>query len=128
MRLLLHICALADWQAAQDGGGYRPPSLDLEGFIHLSTPDQVLIPANRFYHGQTGLVLLVLDGDQLTAPVRFEAAPDAGEMRFPHLHGGLNRDAVRAVIPFPPQTDGTFALPPSLAKTNIVAETSEAKI
>lgn len=78
----------------------------------MSNREQVLGTANRFYQGQTGLVLLVLDAAQLTAPLRFDEVPDHGT--FPHLYGPLNLDAVRAVVPFPPQADGSFVLPEGL--------------
>jgi uncharacterized protein (DUF952 family) len=113
MNVLLHITTRAEWDAAQAAGEYRASSLDTEGFIHLSAPEQVLLPANTLFRGQTGLVLLVLDADRLTAPVRWEDLYNHG-MEFPHLYGPLNLDAVTDVLPFEPGSDGTFTLPEGL--------------
>lgn len=109
---ILHITTRTVWDAAQHAGEYCAASLDTEGFIHCSTPQQVLGPANAFYRGQHDLVLLVIDPAKLQADLRYEAA-DAD--LFPHLYGALNLDAVIDVLPFPPREDGMFALPPSLA-------------
>ena len=103
---LLHICPASDWQNAQPWGEYRAASLASEGFIHCSTPAQVAVTANRFYHGQQGLVLLVIDAGRLTSEVRYEAADGS---LFPHLYGPLNLDAVVEVRAFEPDEDGTFA-------------------
>jgi uncharacterized protein (DUF952 family) len=113
MSVLLHITKQADWEAAQAAGEYRAASLETEGFIHLSAPEQVLLPANSVFRGQTGLVLLVLDSTRLTAAVRWEDTYGHG-MNFPHLYGPLNLDAVTDVLPFEPGSDGTFALPEGL--------------
>lgn len=110
-RQILHITTRTAWDAAQHGNAYRADSLHSEGFIHCSTPQQVLGPANAFYRGQHNLVLLVIDPAKLQADLRYEAA---GHDLFPHVYGALNFDAVIDVLPFPPQADGTFALPSSL--------------
>jgi uncharacterized protein (DUF952 family) len=112
-RPLLHITERAAWDEATARGEYLPPSLEMEGFIHLSLPQQVVGTAERFYRGRSGLVLLVIDVDRLSAPVCYEAAADHGT--FPHLYGPLNLEAVAAVLPFAPEPDGTFRLPPSLS-------------
>ena len=109
---ILHIATRAVWDAAQHAGEYRADSLSSEGFIHCSTPQQVLGPANAFYRGQLDLVLLVIDPAKLHAPLRYEVADHD---LFPHVYGPLNLDAVINVVPFPPREDGAFALPPSLA-------------
>ncbi|MCA9970753.1 MAG: DUF952 domain-containing protein [Anaerolineales bacterium] len=110
MRLLLHIIDEAAWRTAVDLGSYRPDSVTDEGFIHCSTPAQVLGPANALYRGQTGLVLLCIDADRVAAPIVYEDCYDTGQA-FPHIYGALNLDAVVGVIRFPPNADGSFSLP-----------------
>ena len=92
-RVLLHITSEAAWVAAERRGVYRAPSLDTEGFIHLSLERQWLGTAARFYRGVSGLVLLVIRVECLAAPVRFE--PAHGD-EFPHLYGELPARAVVA--------------------------------
>ncbi|MGY1746607.1 GNAT family N-acetyltransferase [Blastococcus sp. SYSU D00695] len=104
MTPLLHLAEPAAWRAALDTGAVRPPSLALTGFVHLSTPDQVHLPAARLYPGRRDLVLLVVDPARLTGPVRFEPGVpgDPAAMRFPHLYGPLPTAAVVAVVPWLP--------------------------
>jgi uncharacterized protein (DUF952 family) len=109
--MILHITTAAEWEAAQALGDYRLDTLDSEGFIHCSTPAQVLGPANELYRGRTGLVLLVIDPSRLSSNLVYEDCYEAGEA-FPHIYGPLNLDAVVQVVPFPPRPDGTFELPP----------------
>lgn len=108
--MILHITRRLDWESAQEAGEYRDDSLQTEGFIHCSTPEQVLGPANAFYAGQSDLVLLVIDPARLAAKLVYEDSYDSGTA-FPHVYGPLNLDAVTAVVPFPPLPDGTFELP-----------------
>lgn len=111
MDIILHITTRADWETAQAAGQYTAESLALQGFIHCSTPEQVLGVADSLYKGQLGLVLLCIDAARLTAEVRYEDCYDTG-LDFPHLYGPLPLDAVVATVDFPPRPDGTFALPP----------------
>ncbi len=113
---LLHIIGREEWAAALAAGTpHRAPDQDEVGFLHLSTPELVLIPANSFYAGRDDLVLLVVDPDRLRAEVRFEeGVPPSGDLRFPHLYGPLDLDAVVAVVDFPRGEDGRFSLPPEL--------------
>lgn len=106
---LLHIVARAAWEEAVRAGGYRPASLASEGFIHFSTPAQVVATAERFYAGVRGLVLLKVDPARLSAELRWEEVPGHGT--FPHLYGTLEPEAVTAVLPFEPGPDGRFELP-----------------
>lgn len=111
--MLFHITEQAAWKNAQIKGIYRAPSLETEGFIHFSKPAQVIDTANRFYSGQSGLVLLQIDPTKLSAPLRYEEVADHGT--FPHLYGPLNLDAVTAIQPFSPSADGHFTMPPSIS-------------
>lgn len=109
MTRLFHITTREAWAEAQRVGAYRAPSLDTEGFLHLSTERQWLKTANRFFLGQLNLVLLELAPERLTAEVRFEPA-DGDE--FPHLYGALPVAAVVATLELAPGADGRFAAPP----------------
>ncbi|ATQ27614.1 glutathione S-transferase [Rhodococcus ruber Chol-4] len=110
---LVHICARADWERAQRQGELAPDSLATHGFVHLSTPEQVHLPANRLFAGRTDLVLLHLDPARLADEVRWEPGlPDDPEgMTFPHLYGPLPVAAVTAVVDYRPGGNGLFGDP-----------------
>jgi uncharacterized protein (DUF952 family) len=102
--VLLHLIEPADWAAALEAGEVHPPSLAEVGFVHLSTPEQVHLPAARLFPGRLDVLLLVVDPARLTDPVRLEPGVpgDPGSMRFPHLYGPLPAAAVVAVVPYRP--------------------------
>ena len=110
-KALVHLCAADDWRLAKTRGEHRPDSLGANGFVHLSTPEQVHLPANRLYAGRTDLVLLRIDPERLTAPIRWEPGvpTDPGSMLFPHLYGPLPAEAVINVTPYRPDVNGRFA-------------------
>ncbi len=109
-RELLHLCTTEEWRRAQEVGERRPPSLDAVGFVHLSTPEQVHLPANRLYGGRADMVLLHCDVASFDAPVLWEPGVpgDPEAMRFPHLYGPLPASAVTSVTPYVPDADGTY--------------------
>nr|WP_204262073.1 DUF952 domain-containing protein [Blastococcus saxobsidens] len=94
----------AAWREALREGAVRPPSLADAGFVHLSTPDQVHLPAQALFPGRRDLALLVVDPARLPDPVRFESGrpEDPAGMLFPHLYGPLPVSAVVAVVPYRP--------------------------
>jgi uncharacterized protein (DUF952 family) len=108
---LVHLVDPAQWRAALASGALRPPSLESAGFVHLSTPDQVHLPAGLLYPGRRDMVLLVVDPARLTDPLRWEPGDpdDPAGMLFPHLYGPLPVTAVVAVVPYRPPTP--FRLP-----------------
>jgi len=120
-RMIYHITTKAEWDTAQNVGEYRAPSLETQGFIHLSANgDQVQRVANAIYTGQSDLIVLCVDPTRLRQPLKHEP-PDltvpaehyTGEL-FPHLYGPLNLDAVLDVVALPPQADGIFSIPEKL--------------
>ena len=103
---ILHITEAQQWEKAQLTGVYRSETLDSEGFIHCSTPEQVVPTANRFFHGKRGLLLLLVDLERLQGEVRYEGNDQEGY--FPHIYAPLNTEAVFGVINFEPDKDGKF--------------------
>lgn len=108
---LVHLCTLAEWLTARRTGEHRPPSLAEAGFVHLSAPAQVHLPANRLFAGRRDLVLLRIDPARLGSPVHWEPGVpgDPESMLFPHLYGPLPAGAVIAIDEFRPDEDGVFA-------------------
>lgn len=103
---LVHLCPASDWDP--DRGPIRPdPAV---GFVHLSRPDQVHLPANRLFAGREDILLLYLDPDRLGSPVRWEPGVpgDPADMRFPHLYGPLPAAAVVRVERYLPDSAGRF--------------------
>ena len=108
--VLLHLISSDEWSSAKTEGELRPESLSSVGFIHLSTPEQVHLPANRLYRGRDDLLLLHIDPARLDAPIRWESgvATDPESMLFPHLYGALPVSAVINVTSYRAGKDGSF--------------------
>ena len=109
--LILHITSPDAWDAARAAGKFTADTLESEGFIHCSTPAQVLRVANMLFSGQHGLILLVIDSLRLASELRWEPGVDLASERFPHIYGPINLEAVVDVLAFEPQADGSFVLP-----------------
>jgi uncharacterized protein (DUF952 family) len=109
--LLVHLCSAREWEDARRTGELRPETLADVGFVHLSAPWQVHLPAGRLFGGRTDLVVLYVDPDLFRAPLRWEpgVATDPASMLFPHLYGVLPVRAVVDVQPYRPGPDGQFA-------------------
>ncbi|WAC89765.1 DUF952 domain-containing protein [Mycobacterium sp. Aquia_213] len=107
---LVHLCGTDEWSDAKSRGEIRPEAGGA-GFIHLSAPEQVHLPANRLFHGRRDLVLLHIDPALLDSPVRWEPGvpTDPAAMLFPHLYGPLPVAAVKWVTVYSPDPGGTFA-------------------
>lgn len=107
---LLHICSTDEWAVARAQGEHRPTSLAETGFIHLSAPYQIHLPANRLYRGRCDLVVLSVALNLLDSPVRWEPGvpSDPESMLFPHLYGPLPTAAVTSAAKFRPGPDGFF--------------------
>ena len=111
--LIFHIAERACWLEAPGEGSYRCDSLRDEGFIHCSTAEQLLIPANERFRGRRDLVLLCIEPVGLAAELRYEDCGQSG-MEFPHVYGAIEVSAVVDVLEFQPGEDGRFGLPREL--------------
>lgn len=107
MRTIFHITTESSWAEAKKRGYYDCESLHKEGFIHLSRPHQVLRVANFLFRGQSNLILLHINQDKVTAPVKYEGDDNN---KFPHIYGRLNLDAVIGAFPFQ-EVNSCFVLP-----------------
>jgi uncharacterized protein (DUF952 family) len=116
MSKIWHITKREQWEQAKLTRFYRSDSLDWEGFIHCSTPQQVIKVANTLFSGQQGLVLLGIEPEKVQADIRYEEV--GGTERFPHIYGAVNAEAVVEVLDFAPGIDGRFELPKPITDMN----------
>jgi uncharacterized protein (DUF952 family) len=107
--ILVRITDKTSWEQAKTLGVFNG-ELEVDGYVHLSKPFQVLAVANDLYAGQNELLLLVLHRARIRSRVEEEDLYNSGEL-FPHLYGPLNLEAVMMVLDFPVSEDGSFKLP-----------------
>ncbi|MCD4753837.1 MAG: YcgN family cysteine cluster protein [Anaerolineaceae bacterium] len=105
--MIYHIAQLHDWKDAVSDHIYICDSLENEGFIHCSNEHQILQVANSYFHGRLDVIILAIKEDELHAPLKYEKAVDVDE-QFPHIYGPVNMIAIKRVVPFKPQPDGSF--------------------
>lgn len=87
------------WAQFARGGAFHGAPVDLaDGYIHLSTADQMPETLARHFAGQTGLMIAEIDLAMLGDDIRWE--PSRGGALFPHYYGGaLPMAAVIAARP-----------------------------
>lgn len=94
---IYHLAEPKDWAASTDE--YVCASLEVEGFIHCSTADQISRTARQIFTDRNNLVLLEIDAEPLGDLVVYEDLYDLGE-EFPHIYGPLPTTAVGATAPY----------------------------
>ncbi len=92
------IVSATAWQKAQADGEFRGAGVDLEdGFIHLSTAEQVQETADLHFAGQSDLLLVSVPTDDFGEELRWEAS--RGGALFPHLYGKIRIDQITSADP-----------------------------
>ncbi|RAP42151.1 MULTISPECIES: DUF952 domain-containing protein [Rhodovulum] len=86
--LIYKIFRRAEWDALRERGASLGAPVDLaDGFIHLSTAEQVTGTAEKHFAGESDLVLVAVEADRLGADLKWE--PSRGGALFPHLYREL---------------------------------------
>lgn len=98
-----------EWATALAQGRYRGSAVDLaDGYIHMSTENQLTETARRHYAGRGGLRLLTVDLTRLGDGLIWE--PSRGGALFPHLYGPLPTSTVIADRALSVADDGSMAI------------------
>ena len=114
--MIFHITQAQNWRAAGETGSYVPPGFASDGFIHCCAAEQIAEVADRYFRGETDLVLLCIDPQRVAVEVRYEDLTGRG-IAYPHIYGALDVAAVQAVLSFSPEPDGAFKSPSDLIST-----------
>lgn len=91
--LAFKVLTALQWAEFEREGIFSGAPVDLsDGYIHLSTADQLEETLVRHFAGQSNLFIATVDLDVLGDKVRWEVS--RGGALFPHLYAPLPRDAV----------------------------------
>ncbi|WP_209427707.1 DUF952 domain-containing protein [Pararhodobacter sp. SW119] len=86
--LVYKIFRRPEWDSFRANGETNGAPVDLaDGYIHLSTAAQVTGTAAKHFVGESDLVLVALEADDLGDALRWE--PSRGDKLFPHLYRPL---------------------------------------
>ena len=95
MSKIYKILSRSGWDAARAVGTFAGSAVDLaDGFIHFSGHDTAQRTAELYFKGQTGLILLTVEADDLGGALKWEAS--RGGALFPHLFRDLKVGEVLA--------------------------------
>ena len=93
MTLAYKILTTPQWTQFQSDGVFTGAPVDLaDGYIHMSTTDQLDETLSKHFAGQTGLIIATIDLTQLGDALKWEVS--RGGARFPHHYGALPIAAV----------------------------------
>ena len=81
------------WAQFEADGDFLGAPVDLaDGYIHLSTADQLQGTLDKHFQGQAGLMIAEVDLTALAGLIRWE--PSRGGALFPHIYGALPITAI----------------------------------
>ncbi|MEL6373266.1 MAG: DUF952 domain-containing protein [Pseudomonadota bacterium] len=108
-QLVYKITTVQAWDAASHAGRYDGNADDArDGFIHLSTGEQVAGTLAKHYAGAGDLLLIAYAATDLNA-LRWE--PSRGGALFPHQYGTLDPAQARHVLTLAADGQGGHTLP-----------------
>lgn len=82
------IAPMVLWEAAQSAGAFMGSADDLrDGFIHLSTADQVAGTLAKHFRNQRDLIIVAFASSSFGPALKWEASRDGA--LFPHVYGAL---------------------------------------
>ncbi|MBL4596983.1 MAG: DUF952 domain-containing protein [Robiginitomaculum sp.] len=109
---LYRLCSLGEWDASQAAGVVLGNADDRrDGFLHLSTAEQIAQTAAKYYTDVSNLHLLGINANSLTASLRWEVS--RGGQSFPHVYGDVPLTAVLFARAIPEQA-GRYLFPAAL--------------
>jgi len=100
----------ADQMRTLEADAFEGAPIDLaDGYIHLSTRDQLTETVDKYFAGQPDLWVAAIDLAALGDSVRWEES--RGGALFPHIYGPMPLETVIAYGPLEREDDGTVKLP-----------------
>ncbi|MBN8814715.1 MAG: DUF952 domain-containing protein [Sphingomonas sp.] len=100
----------AEQMRALEADVFEGAPVDLaDGYIHLSTADQLTETVDKHFAGQTDLWVAAIDLTAFGETLKWEVS--RGGALFPHIYGAMPLDTVLAYGPLERSDDGAVKLP-----------------
>ena len=114
--LIFKILRTDEWQALRTQCETTGAPIDVaDGYIHISTAQQVAETAAKHFAGADGLFLVALETDALGEALEWEVS--RGDALFPHLYRKLTMSDVVWAQPLPLE-NGVHQFPAGLAEAS----------
>lgn len=108
--IIFKVAPRAAWEQACRAGAFAGSEADRnDGFIHLSTPQQLAGTLAKHFAGQPDLLLIAFDAHALGEALKWE--PSRGGDLFPHLYAELPTTAALSVQALQLDTEGVPIVP-----------------
>lgn len=93
-----------------EADAFKGAPIDLvDGYIHLSTREQLTETVDKHFAGKSDLWVAAIDLEALGGSVKWEES--RGGQLFPHIYGALPLEVVVAYSPLERDDDGNVKLP-----------------
>ncbi len=100
----------AEQMRALEADTFQGAPVDLaDGYIHLSTSDQLTETVDKHFAGQTDLWVAAIDLEALGDTIKWEES--RGGALFPHIYGRMPLEVVIAYGPLERTENGKIGLP-----------------
>jgi uncharacterized protein (DUF952 family) len=97
MQTAFKILTAPQWANFQSSGTFHGAPIDLaDGYIHMSTEDQLEETLAKHFVGQSGLTIAEIDLSPFGDTLKWEVS--RGGALFPHLYAPLPMSAVKGTI------------------------------
>jgi uncharacterized protein (DUF952 family) len=114
--LIFKLFRTEEWQSLRKAGETTGAPIDIaDGYIHLSTAQQVMETAAKHFAGEDGLFLVALETDALGEALEWEVS--RGDALFPHLYRTMTMADVVWAQPLPLE-NGAHQFPAGLAEAS----------
>lgn len=101
MSLIVKLLRREEWEMFVATGAFIGSADDRrDGFIHLSTPEQMTTTIAKWFAGEEGVLAVTFDTGGLGDDLRWETAGNG--TLYPHLYRPLQLSEVVSVMPAPP--------------------------
>jgi len=110
MTLIYKVCSVSEWEEAKKINFFLGSIIDLkDGFIHLSTKDQLQVTVSKHFSGKKNLLLIEFKSKEFKNSLKWEKSRD-GDL-FPHIYEKINLNLVNQIFQLNLGVDGFHKFP-----------------